>query len=61
LRTALLITGFVLVGIGAADMALGNTTKSILPAAIGNNLTQQDDIALTIVGAGILWWGFTQA
>lgn len=60
MKSALLIGGFLLVGIGLADLMLGNTDHPILPAALGNVMTQQTDVAALAVGGGALWFGFTQ-
>ena len=60
LKSAMIIGGFLLIAVGLADLALGNTNHPVLPAAIGDNLTQQSDLAVLAVGGGALWFGFTQ-
>lgn len=55
MKTGLYIFGFVLIGIGMADLLLGNTDHPILPAFVGNQLTQQSDVAALTVGGGVLW------
>lgn len=60
MKIALLIGGFLLVGIGAADLLLGNTDHPVLPAPLANNLTQQTDIVALGIGGGALWLAYTQ-
>lgn len=60
MKTAVLVFGFVALGIALADLATGNTAHSPLPAIIGDHLDQQSDLLLGAVGAGALWLGFTQ-
>jgi hypothetical protein len=60
MKTALIIGGALIAGIGIADLLLGNTNNPILPAALTNNLTQQSDVAAIVVGGGALWFGLAQ-
>jgi hypothetical protein len=43
---------FSLIGLGGADLMLGNTDKQILPAFVANELSQQADAVL--IGLGIV-------
>jgi hypothetical protein len=54
IKNVVTILGIVLIGIGAADLLLGNTDHTVLPDAIGDHLTQQSDLVL--IGAGALAW-----
>lgn len=60
MKTAIFIIGGIMVGIAAADLALGNTTKNPLPDALSNHLDQQTDLVLAAVGAGALWLAHSQ-
>lgn len=60
MKTALIVVGFVLAGVAAADLLTGNTEHSILPAVIGDKLDQQHDLVLGGAGALALWYGYTQ-
>ena len=44
------ILALIAVAIGAIDLALGDTNKDFLPAAITNNLSQQGDLFLIVAG-----------
>jgi len=44
-----------LAGVSVADLATGNTNKPLLPAVLGNYLTQQIDIVLLVI-AGVLFF-----
>jgi hypothetical protein len=44
-----------LAGVSVADLATGNTDKPLLPAVLGNYLTQQIDIVLLVI-AGFLFF-----
>lgn len=60
MKTAVMILGFVAVGIALADLATGNSNKPLLPAVIGDHLEQQDDLWIGGLGAGALYLAFTQ-
>lgn len=49
------IVAVVLAGIAALDLTTGGTNKPILPAFIGNYLTQQIDIVLLAI-AGFMFF-----
>jgi len=59
-KTALVIGGFLLIGIALADLAAGNSDHPILPAFVGNQLSQQGDLLALAVGGGALFYGYTQ-
>jgi hypothetical protein len=59
-KTAVMVLGFIAVGIALADMATGNTNHPLLPDVVGDHLEQQDDLIIGAVGAGALWLAFTQ-
>jgi len=45
----------ILAGVSAADLTTGNSSKPLLPAVIGNYLTQQVDFVLLAI-AGVLFF-----
>lgn len=59
-KTIVIVLGFIAAGVALADLATGNTNHAILPDAIGGHLEQQDDLVIGGIGAGLLWYGFTQ-
>lgn len=60
MKPALIVLGFVALGVALADMATGNTDHPILPSIVGNHLDQQSDLAVGAVGAGCLWFAFAK-
>lgn len=60
MKIALLVLGFVAVGVAVADLATGNNEHQLLPEFIGGNLTQQTDLLLGAAGAGLLFFAYTQ-
>jgi hypothetical protein len=54
-KTIILIGGILVVFVGAADLLLGNTSNTVLPDFIGNNLTQQTDLVLIGLGGLTIW------
>jgi hypothetical protein len=60
LKTAVIVLGFVALGVALADLATGNSNHPLLPAVVGDHLEQQDDLIIGAVGAGALWLAFTQ-
>lgn len=56
LKTVLIVGGLIALAISLADLATGKSNTPILPATIGNQLTQEVDVALLVSGAiGIFW------
>jgi hypothetical protein len=60
MKTGLVIGGFLVLGIGLADLLFGNTDHPILPAFVGDNLSQQGDVAAVVTGGAALWYGLTK-
>lgn len=50
------IIALVFILVGALDLLLGNTNHPLLPAFIGNELTQQRDIGLIGIGTLLILW-----
>jgi hypothetical protein len=50
------IIALLLLGVGGVDLLFGNTNNQILPASVGNVLTQQIDLLLIAVGIYLLFY-----
>lgn len=55
MKTVLWVVAVGAAGIAVLDLATGSTSAPLLPASIGNNLTQTTDLFL-LAGAGALWF-----
>lgn len=50
------IIALLLVSVGGLDLLFGNTNTPVLPASVGNVLTQQIDLLLIAVGVYLLFY-----
>jgi hypothetical protein len=61
LKTGLVVAGFIMIAVALADLLTGNTQHQLLPDAVGNNLDQQHDVGLLVVGGGLVFYGLNYA
>jgi hypothetical protein len=48
-KTSAVVVGSLVIAVAVADLGWGNTTNPVLPAFLGNNLTQNLDLFLILL------------
>jgi hypothetical protein len=61
LKTILIVAGLVGIAVALADLSTGKSSTPILPAVVGNELTQEIDVALLVSGAIGLFYAVSYA
>ncbi len=54
-KTGVVVTGAVVIAVAAADLGWGNTPNPVLPAFLGNVLTQNLDLFMILLAVAAIF------